>query len=398
MTDLQRLNLRASEIRTRLNELSGTETLSDEQTAEVGTLTTEYRSVETKIQAATVAGDEPAPAPVAPASSGDPETRERAALVARCSVGEIVASAVERRHSEGAELELQTELGLDSHAIPLELLRVETRAAGVTTAPGNTGAMEQPVVMPIFATGDAAYMGAQMPTVASGDAVFPVLTDRPTVGGPHADSTDVPETAGTFAAEMLAPQRIQAAYKFRRTDRARFRGMDSALRSALSSGLSEGIDKQFMAALVRDLARTDAAVVDTDATYRNRLIYSQIDGRFARQESDLRMLVGDKTLADMAALFRGNNTEFSTVETMRRLTGGIRVSTHIAAVASQKQDVFIRRGSEPAAVIPLWDGVQIIVDEVSGSGTGEIEVTAILLANWKVIRTAGFAQVQAQHA
>ena len=278
MTLTQKLTLRCSEIRQRLNEVAGLEgdALTAEIRSESDALGTEYRETETKLRAAIVAEDvDPNPGP----AERDPETRERAELVRRSSIGAIVAAAVEHRSTEGAERELQSALSLHPNQVPLELLRVETRAAGVTTAPGNTGAMEQSVVMPIFATGDAAYMGAQMPTVPSGDSVHPVLTDRPTVGGPHADSTDVPETAGTFAAEMLAPQRIQAAFKFRRTDRARFRGMDPALRSALSSGLSEGIDKQFIAAMVRDLTRTAAAAADTDATYRSRLIYSQIDGR-----------------------------------------------------------------------------------------------------------------------
>ena len=41
--------------------------------------------------------------------------------------------------------------------------------------------------MPIFADGDAAFLNVDQVTVPNGDAVFPVLTNRPTVGGPHAD-------------------------------------------------------------------------------------------------------------------------------------------------------------------------------------------------------------------
>ena len=192
--------------------------------------------------------------------------------------------------------------------------------------------------MPVFARGDAAYLGVEMPSVPSGDAVFPVLGTRPTVGGPHADSTSVDATNATFTAEALVPNRLQASFFYRRTDAARFRGMSGSLRDALSEGLSEALDKEVIDQIVSDVARTAAAAVDTDATYRNRLVYSQIDGRFAQQESDLRMLVGSDTLADMAALFRGNNTEQSSVEVMRRLSGGIRVSPHIAATAANRSD------------------------------------------------------------
>ena len=45
---------------------------------------------------------------------------------------------------------------------------------------------------------------------------------------------------------------------------------------------------------------------------------------------------------------------------------------------------------------PMWNGVTIIVDEVTGSGKGEIEVTAVLLTNTKILRSSGFYKQQAQ--
>ena len=73
-------------------------------------------------------------------------------------------------------------------------------------------------------------------------AVFPVLTNRPTVGGPHTNSTVVAETTGTFSADALDPGSLRASFFYRDTDAARFPGLDAALRQALSSGLSEAVD------------------------------------------------------------------------------------------------------------------------------------------------------------
>lgn len=396
MTDLQRLTLRASEIRTRLNELSGIETLSDEQTAEVGKLTTEYRSVETRCQAATVAGDEPA-APVTAEPTGTLEARERVALVERCELGAIFAAAFERRNTEGAEAELQSDLGLNANQIPLELLRVETRA--VSPAPGSVGASEQPVVMPVFATGDAAFMGAAMPTVPSGDAVFPVLTSRPTVGGPHKDSAAVAETTGAFSAEALAPERVQASFFYRRTDASRFRGMSPALRQALSEALSEKLDAQFIAQIVTDVGRTAAAAAaETFATYQKRLIYDRIDGRFATGEMDMRYVLGSATLGNMAPLYKSGESPENFPAFLRRMTGGYRVSPHVAGVNATKQDVIARRGMRRDAVIPTWEGVTLIPDEVTKASKGEIVITAVLLAAWRIIRTAGFARLSVKHS
>ena len=79
--------------------------------------------------------------------------------------------------------------------------------------------------MPVFADGDAAFLSVDQVTVPNGDAVFPVLTNRPTVGGPHADSTEVTETTGAFSAELVKPERLQCAFTYRRVDVARFSGM-----------------------------------------------------------------------------------------------------------------------------------------------------------------------------
>ena len=100
----------------------------------------------------------------------------------------------------------------------------------------------------------------------------------------------------------------------------------------------------------------------------------------------------------MAGLYRGNNADDSAVDSIRRISGGLRVSPHIAAVASHKQDVLARLGMRPDAVAPLWQGVQLIPDEITKAKSGEIVITAVLLAAFKVIRTDGFKRVQAQHS
>ena len=69
---------------------------------------------------------------------------------------------------------------------------------------------------------------------------------------------------------------------------------------------------------------------------------------------------------------------------------------HIASIASKKQDTIIRRGSREDAVAATWEGVTLINDEISLAAKGEIKVTAVLLAAFKVLRTDGFARIQNQ--
>ena len=106
MSDAQKLALRASEIRTRLAELAGDDDLTDEARAEIGVLRSEYTDVETRAQAAIVAGDEPKP------TETNTEDREMAALVEASSIGAIFGATLEHRATDGETAELQSELGL----------------------------------------------------------------------------------------------------------------------------------------------------------------------------------------------------------------------------------------------------------------------------------------------
>ena len=396
MTKAQRLQLRAAEIEARLAEIDGIplaqrgEALKAERTA----LNREMQDLPDKLKKALEAEGADA-ALRGEQAYGDGAFAEMAAVAAQPVVGEFFHNLFEKTAHDGALAELQSHYGLSRNELPLDVLRPHME---VTPAPDNTGRTQQPTVMPVFATGEAAFLSVAMPTVEAGDAVFPVLTTRPAVGGPFKDSTAVDETTGAFSAEVLQPERIQASFFYRRTDATRFPMMDSDLRAALSMGLMEATDKEVIDQIVADVSRSAATAADTYDSYRQRLIYDHIDGRFVTMEGGLRILVGSETLADMSPLFRGEQGDISVVENVRRLSGGLRVSPHIAAVASNKQDAIIRRGMRRDMVCPLWRGVTIIFDEVTKASSGEIVLTAILQFAKKVIRPAGFARVETQHA
>ena len=118
---------------------------------------------------------------------GDAETRELAQLTERANVGDILSATFEKRQTSGEAAELQKHFGLGSHQVPLEMLRidrgVEERAAA--TVPASIGdASQAPVITPVFASGDGAFLGIERPTVPVGDAAYPVLSTMPSVKGP----------------------------------------------------------------------------------------------------------------------------------------------------------------------------------------------------------------------
>ena len=396
MTAKQKIELKMSEARSKLNALLDVEISerSDDQKAEIGSLSESLQTLEPELRAALLA------APEKPEVTTDvkPEDRELRELIGKASIGEIVSGALRNKPADGASKELQGHYGLAGNEIPLELLRAPVETRAITAAPSDVGAQQDPIVQPVFADGDAAFLGARETMLAAGDAVFPVLSTRPTVHGPYKASESAGDTTGAFTADVLEPSRIQAAFSYRRTDAVRFAGMDQSLRMALSSGLREGLDKELVDQIVVDVARTSAGAVDTFASYRSRFVYALIDGRFANTEPDIRLLVGSATLADAAVLYRGNNADDSAVDSLRRITGGLRVSPNIAAASGNKQDVLVRRGMRDDVHVGLWPGIEIIDDQVTKAATGEVVLTAVLLAAWKVTRAAGFARIQSQHA
>ena len=295
--------------------------------------------------------------------------------------------------------------GLAENQIPISMLRVEQRvrveqrAAGVTTAPTNVGTSQAEIVQPVFANGAGAFLGIDRPTVAAGDAVYPVLATRPDVGGPHTDSSDVPETDSTFDADLLAPERIQASSVYRRQDAARFPNMDAALRMALNAGLEEKLDYEVLRGTEglltgSKLANHNKSGQTTHAQYLSQFCFGRVDGRFAAEQSDIKVLMGSGTYAHAGSTYQ-TNPHMSALDALMAKVP-VRVSAHVPAVASTKQNNVIRLGMRSDYVQPMWMGVTIIVDEISGSGTGQIEVTAVLLTNTKILRSDGFYKQQAQ--
>ena len=403
MTKSQEIQLKLSSCRQRLNELLQVETRSDEEQTEMETLTNEVSLREPELRAALAA--EPDPKEIL--MEGDAETRELQLLTERANVGDILSATFEKRSTSGEAAELQKHHGLGSHQIPLEMLRidrgVETRAAA--TVPAAIGdASQGEVITPIFASGDGAFLGIERPTVPVGDAAYPVLSTLPSVKGPFSGSDEAAQTDATFVANNLSPERLQASFSYRRTDAARFAGLDSSLRLALSGGLEEALDDQAISGTdglmtSTNLDNNNVNAVTTFQLYLSGLLYGRVDGRYARTPGDVRMIVGQGTFNHASAAYKGNNSDESGVERLQEKSGGLMVSAHVPDVASNKQNALIRLGMERgSAVQPMWQGVSLVVDEFTRAAYGEIIVHAILLSNFAITRKAQWSKRQTQHA
>ena len=402
MTALQRLQLRQSETRERLNVLLALDELTDEQRAELGELTTRMQHVEIETRAAIVAeGD-----PIVVAATDDSAAREMRSLIAGSSVGAIFGATLEHRNTDGRTAELQKHLHLTPNQVPLALLRdgeIETRATGPTPAPGQVAQNQSEIIPAVFPMSCAAWLGVDMPTVGVGEAVYPVMSTSADVGTPAENAVQA-ETAGGFSASVLSPSRLQASFFYSREDRSRFMGMDSALRMNLSDALSDKLDQQILngsAGLFNGtvLANHNVSAVTSYANYRDHFAYGRVDGTYAMTVGDLRILMGAETYGHAAGKFRSDNAgDRAALEDLMQITAGVKVSAHVPAVASMKQNAVIRLGMRRDMVAPIWEGVTLIPDEITKAASGQIVVTAVMLHAIKVVRADGFYKQQSQHA
>ena len=403
MTNRQRLELRASEIRSRLNEIAGLQTadLTDEIRSESDTLQTEYRSVETQLRAAIVA--EGAETPEGQQSGPEsPEGAELRGLIQRASVAAIADAALEQRATEGAELELQQHFRLGPSSVPLELLRGETlpelERRDVTPAPSDTGVSQAAILPYLFPRSAGAFLGVSNPTVPVGERLYPVLTTPATVHAPAKDNAAT-ETTGAFATTALNPKRLQAEFFFNREDLATFAGMEAALRQNLGDALADALDSkiigQFFAASGGLTNPTNPTNEATFATYRSHL-FGGIDGRYAYQAADLRWLVNADVYKHMAGEYRANSADDSALDSVMRASGGVRVSSHIPAKASNVSGFLVSKAGTRGqnAVAPVWQGVTLIRDEYTKADKGQVRLIAVMLYNIAILRTDGFQRLE----
>ena len=395
MKPSQKIALEMSTKREALNALLAVDDLTEDQRAELGTLTTRMQHLEIEARAAIMAEDE---ITVTHSDVADGEARELRSLIDRANVGCIFEAALEHRATDGVEAELQGHYRVASNSIPLALL--ETRA--VTPAPGQVAQNQSSILPGVFPQSCTTFLRIDMPTVPTGDAVFPVLATNADVGKPAENATQA-ETTGSFSADVLSPSRLQASFFYSREDRARFSGMDEALRSNLSDALSDGLDKQILAGTEglftgSKLANHNVTAATTYANYRSELAYGRVDGTYAGSVGDLKIVMGAATYGHAAGVFRSTNAgDRAALEDLMAVTGGVKVSSHVPGVTSHKQNAVIRLGMRRDMVSPIWEGISLIPDELTLADKGQIKITAVMLHAVKILREAGFYKQQVQH-
>ena len=428
MTNAQKIRLRLSQVRQRLNEISGLEgdAFTDEVRSEAASLQAEFADLETRHQAAIVAEGE-GETRANGSEDLDAEARERLELRSQASLTAYLRAALSGRQVDGREAELREAAGVGSGSIPLELWDIpngnrETRADAPTGAPGTVGVNLDRIRPQVFANSIAPRLGIEMPRVSTGTYASATITTSLTAGS-HSKGSAAEATAAGFTVSSVTPKRISARLGIRIEDVAAVgqANFESILRENLSLVLSDALDDQAIngaggnsgADLMGILQRlTDpsapSAVADFDAFAAAHA--AGIDGLWASTLKDVAIVCGPATMELSARTFQTATNykgEMSAAAYAMENTGGWWTNKRMPDAASNIQQAILYRkgrsmmggaGAMRTAVCPHWN--EISIDDIySGSAQGERFFTMhVLLGDVIFVQPDAYAQVAYQIA
>ena len=408
MTDLQKLEIRATEIRGRLGVIGGMTDLSDETRAELETLKREYADNESKRAAMIIAGDAPStPIETRTDSEGD-AYRE---LRSNVNFSRYVSAAMGGHGiSNGPELEFNQHLGIADNYFPLELLagRFETRAARDGEAEVSQGSWLDRV----FQGTAAERVGISFRPVAPGVAAYPVTTAG---GSPvqRGRTEAVTESTYTVAVTEIKPARRAVHGIYSIEDDMRLPGLADAIQRDMNAAMTESVDLAvfkgdaganentaditgMQTAGISEFTITQTNKVKADETLK--VFLAHVDGQYAASLGDLRLVasVGSNVLwyggIHNSAADNQTIAQFLMASGMSWTTrGGIDTATANGDFGGY---VGLGRGIEGAGIAAVWSQAQLIRDPYTGATKGEVQLTLNYLWQLAFPRTDNFKRLK----
>ena len=427
MTNAQKIALRLSQVRQRLNEIASLEgaDFSDEIRTEATTLQAKFSDLEVRHRAAIVGESE---AETSEIEGPDAERRERLELRSRASLTTYLTAALSGRQVSGPEAELQAASGIGG-GVPLELWDVpadpvqETRADAATGAPSTVGVNLDAIRPQVFSASIAPRLGIEMPRVASGSYASATITTSLTANA-RAKGAAQEATAAAFEVTPVTPKRISARLGIAIEDVAAVgqANFESILRENLALVLSDVLDSQVISGAggnsgadligiferLTDPTAALSAVADFDAYAAAHA--GGIDGLWSNNLKDVSIVCGPATMALSARTFQTATSykgELSAAAYVMANTGGWWTNRRMPdaetflTVDDVQQAILYRRGrsmmggsgSMRTAVLPHWNEVSID-DIYSGSASGERFFTMhVLLGDVILVQPDAYAQV-----
>ena len=416
MTTAQKIAIRLSEVRQRLNAIAGleSEAFTDEVRTEADTLQGEFRDLETRHRSALIAEGDEESRRAGEFPEGDGENRERDKLLRETRLVDYLGAASSGSGIEGRARELNQALGSPvagvggGVAVPWAMLE---QRAYVTTAANDGPESQRPILQRLFGAGVMDTLGVRIDSVPVGRSEWPLIT-----GGVSPAQTKEPDAAAaavtaTFSYANLKPKRLTGKYEFSHEVAASVPDLEGALRRDLADAIKSNMENQLIngaaptnaapqniEGFITNLTATDLSTAEAAASDYGRLHSLGVDGIHAGTETEVTSIIGDESYQHSAGVYISGSGE-SGSELLRRRSGGCVASTYIPAKASMKQSAILHasgpnggamRGDSVAAI---WPTLEIIRDIYSQASQGVV-LTWVTLWDAKVaFRAAAYKHI-----
>ena len=427
MLESQKLELRRSTVRERLNEIGQLQgdAYTDAIKTEERALQAEYQTLEQRQRSALIAEGKEAETRAADVAENGlkPEERERIELRSKARLSNYFQAFSRGRVVDGAEAELAAAAGITPGAIPIELFDVpmpgqrQMEQRAVTPAPSTVGVNLDPIRPAVFANSIASRLGIDMPRVMSGTYASATITTSQTAAA-KTKGDDQAATAGALTVQTATPKRVSARLELTLEDIAAIgqNNFESILRQNLGFVLSDQLDNQAINGngtapnLAGILSRlTDPTAGTTVPTFDTFLaaFAGAIDGLWANTMKEVGMVVGPATYRLAARAFRdagdgAKRGDIAFTDYAMQHTGGFWTNKRMPAAASDNQAGIVYRmgrsmmggsGAMRTAVCPHWG--EISIDDIySGAASGTRSFTMhVLLGDVILVQPDAYSEV-----
>ena len=398
MKKSQTLSLELSEKRQKINDLLGKETMTDEERAELETLTKRVQEAETEYRAAVVAEAGEEAEARGQFNNGDGESAEVRALLDRVTLTDYMGPARAGNGIQGAAAELNAALEVPlvgtegGPAVPWELLLTPELRAFTDTAANDGPEMQRPILQRLFGPGVMDTLGVRIDSVPVGRTEWPLITGGVAPAQVVEGTAAAAAVTAAFSYANLKAKRLTGVYEYTHEAAASVPDLEQALRrdladsikSAMSDAIINGaaVDPNDAATnanvegFISALTQADDSAV-ADAARYGRLHAEAVDGIHAGMEKEVMGLIGTAAYRHSAGVYIAGSGE-SGSEMLSRRSGGCMASSYIPAPVSDIQSAILHaagpnggamRGDSVAA---MWPTLEIVRDIYSKASQGVV--------------------------
>ena len=418
MTPKQKIELRMSEVRSRLSEIAGLEgdAFTDEIRSELDGLKTEFRTLESRHQAAIMAEGEVEARMRGQFGNGDGEAAEVRQLLNTVTLADYLTPASAGAGIEGRAREVNAALKVDMQgksggvAVPWAVL--EARAFTTTTQ--NDGSnVQRPILQRLFGPGVMDALGVRIDSVPVGRSEWPLIT-----GGVAPDQAKETTAAGaavaaTFSYANLTPKRLTGKYEWSHEAAAVSVDLEAALRrdlgDAVMSKMSDIIingtasnaqnPQRIQGFIARLGAATDLSNAEATAADYGGLHALAVDGIHASMETEVMGIIGDESYQHAAGVYIQGSGE-SGSELLKRRSAGCMASTYIPSKSNANKQSAILHAAGPNggamrgdSVAALWPTLEVIRDIYTQASQGVVLTWVALWDAHTAFRSAAYKHI-----